>query len=127
MDWSKYKFLVHHVFFVLNFYSLEWFIQREGWYRARTFALGLAVTWTSSGGFLMLMFLGHLRNQSVTLAGTVGRLIDSLAGLTYTIKTIMMLCCKKDIQGISAKKHIFLMYFFNCLLSLVYCEHFTLV
>lgn len=68
----------HFSFFVLNFCSSGWCTQREVWWRARTSVLGTVVTWTSLRGFPLLISLEGLRNQSVTLAGTVGGLTELL-------------------------------------------------
>ena len=84
---------------MLNFCSLGWCTQREGWWRARTFVLASAITWTSSREFPLLTFLEGLKNQSVTLAGTVGRLIEILTYWTLysdcQLKGVMMLCCSR--------------------------------
>lgn len=68
----------HFSFFVLNFCSSGWCTQREVWWRARTSVLGTVVTWTSLRGFPLLICLEGLKNQSVTLAGTVGGLTELL-------------------------------------------------
>ena len=80
-------------FFLLLFWSSGWCTPREAWWRARTFVLASAVTWTSSRGFPLLTCLEGLRNQSLTLAGTVGRLIEIVMYWKSQQKCVMILHC----------------------------------